>query len=142
MQLSAQSVNSPKPEKNVPAIVLEKFRTKFPSSDPVWFSQYQGRYDQKLVFEGRFIFDNRYSSAVYDNDGNLVAFAATIEKSEIPNSVLKYMNENYPSFPVIDALLVTRGENEKTYEIGIYIDRQYVIQVFSKNGDFIKSTKA
>lgn len=138
----AQNSNMSKLERNIPEIVLELFGQKFPSHDPVWFSQYQGRYDQKLVFEAKFIFDNRYSSAIYDKVGNLIAFAATIEISEIPDKVAKYMNEKYPSFPIVEAFLVTRNLNDVTFEIGIYIDNQYVIEVFSENGDFVKSTKA
>lgn len=52
------------------------------------------------------------------------------------------MKEMYPSFPIIEALMVTDHEKVVTYEIGIYIDHQYVIQVFSNDGDFIKNTKA
>ena len=51
------------------------------------------------------------------------------------------MKEKYPSFPIIEALMVTDNEKVVTYEIGIYIDNQYVIQVFSNDGDFIKNTK-
>jgi len=137
----AQNSNKSKLERNIPEIVLEMFSQKFPSQDPVWFSQYQGRYNQKLVFIGKFIFDNRYSLAVYDINGNLIAYAATIEKNEIPEKVIKYMTEKLPSFPIVEALLVTRNKNDVTYEIGIYIDNQFVIEVFSENGDFIKSTK-
>ncbi|WP_291099612.1 MULTISPECIES: hypothetical protein [unclassified Flavobacterium] len=139
--LNAQNINRSKLEKNVPVIVLEMFNQKFPSYDAVWFSQYHGRYNEKLVFEGKFVFEKRYSSAVYDNDGNLIAFAATIDKNELPDNVIKYMTEKYPSFPIVDALLVSRSKNNDTYEVGIYIDNQYVIEVFSKIGDFIKSTK-
>jgi len=138
----AQISNKSRLERNIPEIVLEMFSQKFPSQDPVWFSQYQGRYDQKLVFEGKFIFDNRYSSAVYDKEGNLLAFAITIDKNEIPEKVIKYMTEKFPSFPIVEALLVTRNLSDVTFEIGIYIDNQFVIEVFSENGDFIKSTKA
>ncbi|UQD56528.1 hypothetical protein [Flavobacterium sp. K5-23] len=140
--LGAQNLNESKLERNVPLIVLEIFDQKFPSQDPVWFSRYQGRFNEKLVFEGKFIFDNRYSIVVYDINGNLLAFAATIDNKEIPDNAIKYMTENYPSFPIVEALLVTRGKEEVTYEIGIYIDNQFVIQVFTKTGDFIKSTKA
>ena len=137
----AQISNKSKLQRNIPEIVLEMFSQKFPSQDPVWFSQYQGRYNQKLVFMGKFIFDNRYSSAVYDKEGNLIAFAATIEKNELPDKVIKYMTEKFPSFPIAEALLVTRNLNDVTFEIGIYINNQFVIEVFSENGDFIKSTK-
>ena len=140
--LNAQNIVNPRPEKNVPLAVSQAFNQKFPSHDPVWFSQYNGRYDQRLVFEGRFIFDKRYSSAIYDNEGNMLAFAAAVEKSELPKKAMDYMDQKYPSFPIIDALLLTRGKDKVTYEIGIFIDKQYVIQVFNEAGDFIKSTKA
>ncbi|TDD97009.1 hypothetical protein [Flavobacterium cellulosilyticum] len=138
----AQNTAKSKLDKNVPAIVLEKFSIDFPTHDPVWFSQYQGRYNQKLVFEGKFIFDNRYSSAVYDINGNLLAFTATVDKYELPEAITAYMTANYPSFPIVETLLVTRDMKDVTYEVGIYIDNQLVIEVFSENGDFIKSTKA
>lgn len=138
----AQNLNESKLEKNVPLIVLDMFNQKFPSQDPIWFSGYQGKYDQKLVFEAKFFFDNRTFMAIYDKSGNLLAIASTIEKHELPDRVNNYMSENYASFPIVEILLVTRGKDDITYEIGIYIDNQYVIQVFTKNGAFLKSTKA
>lgn len=140
--LNAQNKNISEPEINVPIVIIEMFNQRFPSQDPVWFSQYKGRYNEQLVFEAKFIFDNRYSMAVYDKSGNILAFAATIEKYELPEKANIYMSENFPSFQIVETLLVTRGKNDVTYEIGIYIDNQYVIQVFTKNGDFIKSTRA
>jgi len=140
--ISAQIDSKQKPDKNVPLAVTYAFNQKFPSHEPVWFSQYNSRYNQKLVFEGRFIFDNRYSSAIYNTEGNLIAFAATIERSEIPEKVAAYMDKEYPSFPISMALILTRGKNDVTYEMGIYIDNQYVIVVFSETGGFIKTTKA
>jgi hypothetical protein len=140
--LQAQDMIKSKPETNVPLIVIEKFNQKFPSYEPVWFSQYQGRYNQELVFEGKFIFDKRYSSAVYDKDGNMIAFATKIEKNEVPQKAQEYMSKNFPNFYIAEALLVTRGFNEVTYELGIYVDNQFIIKVFSKDGEFIKSVRA
>jgi hypothetical protein len=129
-------------ERNVPIIVNEMFQKKFPAKDPVWFSVYQGRFDQKLVYEARFVFDQRYSKAFYDNEGNLLAFAATVETSELPKAVLQYMKENYPTLPIAESLLVTLDNKEIQYEIGSYIDGEFVVFVFSKAGDFIKLTRA
>ncbi len=138
----SQNIVGQKPERNVPVIVSTAFNEKFPSSDPIWFSNYQGRYNQKLVYEGRFIFDNRYSSAIYDRDGILLAFATKIENKEIPKQALKYMSENFPTFPILDSILVTSKNNDVTYELGIMIDDEYIIKVFSDKGEFIKSTRA
>jgi hypothetical protein len=44
-------------ERNIPLIVSETFRTSFPDKEPVWFSNYQGRFNQKLVYQAKFIFD-------------------------------------------------------------------------------------
>lgn len=137
----AQDIVGQKPERNVPIAVSSAFKDKFPSMDPIWFSNYQGRYNQKMVYEGRFIFDNRYSTAVYDPTGKFIAFAAKVETNEVPQKVMEYMKENFPSFPIKESILVTYGD-EVTYELGIFIDGQYVIKVFSKTGEFIKSTRA
>lgn len=138
----AQNDGSSKIEKNVPLVVVETFNNSFPDKEPVWFSRYQGRDDQELVYQAKFIFDNRYCQAVYDINGNQVVFAATVDYKELPKGARDYMEEKYPTFSIVEALLVTDSKKEVSYEIGIYIDNQYVIQVFSKDGIFIKNTKA
>ena len=121
--------------------MLEKFTQNFPSIEPVWDINYQGTYNQQLVYKGKFIYNNRSSLVVYDKDGNLLVFAATVEKSEIPDKINKYMTKNFPAFSIVEVLLVTRGTDENTYEIAIYVNDQYVVKVFTKSGDFIKTTK-
>jgi hypothetical protein len=46
-----------------------------------------------------------------------------------------------PIFPSIVALLVTAGKKKLTYKTGIYVDNQYMIQVFSDKGTFLKNTR-
>lgn len=141
--LFAQDMTARKPERNVPMSVEEAFKSKYPEKDPVWFSQYQGRYDNLLVYEARFIFDNRYSSAVYDRAGALIAFAATIEASEIPLKAIEYMKNNYTDRGVTEAMLVSRskrGEKETSIELGIYINDRFTIVVFDEEGNFMKTT--
>lgn len=128
-------------ENNVPIVITEAFQKKFPNKQPVWFTVYQGKFDRKLVYEARFMFDNRYSKAFYENEGKLLAFAAVIEKSELPQKALNYMKEKYPSFPIAESLLVTYANDEVQFEVGIYIDNDFVVQVFSKDGEFIKTTR-
>lgn len=139
---SAQNGVRNKPESSVPNNVSRAFNIQFPSQDPVWFIDYQGRYNQQLVYEARFIIDKRYSSAVYDRLGDFVAFAFTVDYQEIPIKIRKYMNRNFPSFSILDAIFVTLRNNDKTYELGILIDGEYIIKVFSEAGEFIKSTRA
>jgi hypothetical protein len=138
--LFAQDMTTRKPERNVPIAVAEAFKSKYSQSDPVWFSQYQGRYNDQLVYEARFIFDNRYSSAIYDRAGIMIAFAATIEASEIPAKAIIYMKNNYTDRGVTEAMLVTRREKETSIELGIYINNRFTIVVFDKEGNFIKTT--
>jgi hypothetical protein len=137
-----QNIVDQEPEQIVPTVVTAAFHLKFPIKKPVWFSSYEGRYSQQLVHEGRFIFDNRNSSAIYGNEGNLIAFAATVERSEIPAEALNYMKEKYPYSTILDTIMVTRGINDVTFELGISISGEYIIKVFSEKGKFIKSTKA
>jgi hypothetical protein len=137
---NAQNDMSSKIERNIPLIVAERFNTSYPDKNPVWFSRYKGRYDQKLVYEAKFIFDKRYCKAVYDINGNQLAFAATIEYLELPEDARTYMKEKYATFPIAESLLVTDSEKTTTYEVGIYIDNQFVIQIFSSNGTFLNNT--
>lgn len=136
----AQDIVAPKPERNVPILIAESFKAKFPQKEPVWFSQYQGRYNDKLVYEARFIFDNRYSTAVYNRDGNLIAFAATIEANEIPQKAIDYMKKNYTDRGVTEAMTVSRDGMEATIELGIYINNRFTVVVFDKDGNYIKTT--
>jgi hypothetical protein len=138
----AQNDGASRIERNVPLVVIESFNTVFSAKDPVWFTRYQGKNNQELVYVAKFILGNRYCKSVYDFNGNQIVFAATVDYLEIPEGARNYMKEKYPSFPIIEALMVTDNKKVVTYEIGIYIDNQYVIQVFSNDGDFIKNTGA
>lgn len=138
----AQNDGRSKIERNVPLVVAESFNAVFTAKDPVWFTRYQGENNQELVYEAKFIFDSRYCKSVYGFNGNQIAFAATVDYLELPEGARNYMEEKYPTFPIMEALMVTSNQQVVTYEIGVYIDNQYMIQVFSKEGDFIKNTKA
>ena len=138
---NAQIARKNKPEKNVPENVEDAFNMKFSEKDVVWFSRFQGRYDNNQVYEGRFIYDNRYSTAVYSPDGTLIAFVATVEYSEIPKRVRDYMESEFAGRRILDSALVTRGGKDVTYEIAIFIDNEYVVKVFSSDGKFVKSTR-
>lgn len=127
------------PESSVPIVVEQNFKSKFPNKDAVWFSQYQGRYNDKLVYEARFMFDNRYSAAIYNSEATLIAFTATITAAEVPEKAVAYMKKNYPYQPVSEAGMVSRGQ-ETTIELGIYINNRFTVVVFDKEGNFIKTT--
>ncbi|MEC5165868.1 hypothetical protein RCH18_001601 [Flavobacterium sp. PL11] len=138
----SQKLATEEPQLAIPLSVTTDFNLKFPSQEPNWVSSYEGRYNQKLVHEARFIFDNRNSSAIYDNVGDLIAFAAVVERSEIPVEALNYMKEKYPNYSILDTIIVTRGKSDISYELGILVNGQYIIKVFSNKGKFIKSTRA
>lgn len=135
----AQDNKHRKPEGSVPILVEQTFKSKFPNKDAVWFSQYQGRYNDKLVYEARFMFDNRYSAAIFNKEANLIAFTATITAAEIPQKAVDYMKEHYPYQSVTEAGIVDRG-NKSTVELGIYINGRFTVVVFNKEGNFIKAT--
>jgi hypothetical protein len=133
------NVQAQRLEKNVPIIVSETFKKEFPGKDPVWFSKIQGPYDERLVYEARFMFDNRYSKAFYENEGKLIAFATIIEQSELPKRIREYMEKTYPTLPVAESLLVTHVNNEIHYEIGVYIDNEFVVMTFNQEGQYLKT---
>jgi hypothetical protein len=129
-------------ERNIPLVVSKTFAATYEEKDPVWFSRYQGSGNQKLVYIAKFIFDTRYCQAIYNIKGDQIAFAATVEYQELPKAAKEYMEKKYPVFPIVEVVLVTDNKKEVTYEVGIYIDGEYVIQVFSNDGTFLKNTKA
>lgn len=126
-------------ESSVPIIVNDSFQKRFPDKDPVWFSTLMGKYDKRLVYEARFMMDNRYTKAFYENEGTLIAFASTIEESELPERIREYMKENYPTLPIVESLLVTHIKNGIHYEVGVYIDGDFVVMTFSKEGQYLKT---
>jgi hypothetical protein len=70
-------------------------------------------------------------------NGKQVAFAATIEYLELKKLETTWMN-------IIPLTLLLKRYlllivKEVTYEIGIYVDNQYMIQVFSNEGTFLKT---
>jgi hypothetical protein len=62
-------------------------------------------------------------------NGKQVAFAATIEYLELPEEARNYMNEHYLTL-LLKRYLLLIVVKRVTYEIGIYVDNQYMIQVF------------
>jgi hypothetical protein len=91
------------------------------------------------VYEAKFIFDDRYCKSVYDFNGIKLLFAAG--RLSWVTSRNSWVYGRRVLLPIVESLLVTDSEKVVTYEIGIYIDNEFVIQVFSKDGDFIKNTK-
>lgn len=137
--LIAGNVQAQRIEKNVPIIVSEAFQQKFPDKDPVWFSNHQGPYGTRLVYEARFMFDNRYSKAFYENEGKLIAFATIIEQSELPKRVRDYMEKTYPTLSITEALLATHINKDIHYEVGVYIDNEFVTMTFSQEGQYLET---
>jgi hypothetical protein len=103
----AQNDGASRIERNAPLVVIESFNAIFSAKDPVWFTRYQGKNNQELVYVAKFILGNRYCKSVYDFNGNQIVFAATVDYNELPEVARNYMKEMYPSFPIIEALMVT-----------------------------------
>jgi hypothetical protein len=91
------------------------------------------------VYEAKFIFDNRYCKSVI-----LMAikcFWLTVDYLELPEGARKY-GRKVSTFPIMEALMVTSNQQVVTYEIGVYIDNQYMYKFFSKGVILLKNTKA
>jgi hypothetical protein len=57
----AQNDGSSKIERNVPLVVVDSFYSVFSAKDPVWFSKYQGKNNQELVYEAKFFLKTEIS---------------------------------------------------------------------------------
>jgi hypothetical protein len=87
------------------------------------------------VYEAKFILTtdivNQFMISMESN-----CFAATVDYLELPEGIREYMEEDI-SFSIVESLLVT--DKVVTYEIGIYIDNEFVIQVFLKTEISLKT---
>jgi hypothetical protein len=90
---SSTNDGSSKIERNVPIVVVDSFYSVFLQRTSLVF-EIPGKNNQELVYEAKFIFDDRYCKSVYDFNGIKLLFAA-VDYLELPVGIREYMEEEY-----------------------------------------------
>ncbi len=136
---NAQLYREPGSVKNLPAIVESSFIMKFGEKKPTWHVRYRGDDENQQRYEGKFMLDNRRTSAVYNRDGVLEAMVVEVEPSELPKQAMFYMKKNYRDNVITETTMVQENEkNGKTFELGFYLNKVFKVAVFDENGKFLK----
>ena len=74
---------------------------------------------------------------LFDADGNLKELEQEIKISELPTTVIDYINKNMPNKKVKESAKISGADGAITYEAEI----DKVDYLFDSNGSFIRSSK-
>lgn len=124
-------VNAQKLEASkVPSSVKEAFAKKFPGSEAKWEME-DGKYEAGFKLNGKIM------SALFEANGTMTESEVDIKVSDLPASVLKYVNEHYKGKSIKEGAKITKANGTVTYEAEV--DGKDVI--FDVNGVFLKEMK-
>lgn len=137
---SAQLYREPGPVEHLPKIVEETFIKKFGDKKPQWHVRYRGEDENRQRYEGKFVMDNRTTSAVFSKDGVLEAMVFEVTLNEVPKEARDYMEKNYKQKITETTMIVDNKEPRRTFEIGFYLDNVFKLCVFDDKGNFLKLT--
>ena len=117
-------------ESELPAQVRTSFGKLFPGSSAKWEKE-DGNYEAGFKKEGMQI------SATFQADGTFMESETTIKQSELPPSVINYLQANYANKKIKESAKITSAAGITTYEAEV--DDKDLI--FDGNGKFLKEVK-
>jgi len=121
-------------QKNVPAVVLNAFKIKFPNATDVDWRLEKGNYQIK------FEVNNKDNKLILDGRGNVVRHHQDLYGSEVPESVLKIIKSKVALYDLDDADRITEGKNI-FYEISFEISGKDHDFWIDGNGKLIRYEK-
>lgn len=127
---NSQNRNNRLPRK-IPAVVKTAFEREFPNKKASWTNEDTG-------FEAEFSLNGAEASATYDENGHRKELEVEIKKQELPQAVLNYLKQNYPSKKIDEIAKITNDKNIVIYETEIKIDGKSRDLLFDANGKFVK----
>jgi len=122
---SAQKLDASK----VPAPVKESFSKQYPTAKASWKKEGSN-------YEAEFKNNGTEMSAVYDAGGKLKESETDIKISELPPSVMPYVNEHYKGKKITEASKITMANGTIEYEAEV----EGKDLMFDANGKFIKAS--
>jgi hypothetical protein len=112
-------------------VVKTAFEREFPNKKASWTNEDTG-------FEAEFSLNGAEASATYDENGHRKELEVEIKKQELPQAVLNYLKQNYPSKKIDEIAKITNDKNIVIYETEIKIDGKSRDLLFDANGKFVK----
>jgi Putative beta-lactamase-inhibitor-like, PepSY-like len=117
-------------ESDVPAAVKASFGKLFPGNSAKWEKE-DGNYEAGFKKEGKTM------SATFQTDGTFMESETAIKESELPPSVINYLQANYTNKKIKESAKITNATGVITYEAEV--DKKDLI--FDSNGKFLKEVK-
>ena len=111
----------------VPAAVKESFGKQYPTAKPSWKKEGSN-------YEAEFKNNGTEMSAVYDASGKMMESETDIKISELPPTVMPYVNEHYKGKKITEASKITMSNGTIEYEAEV----EGKDLMFDANGKFIK----
>jgi Putative beta-lactamase-inhibitor-like, PepSY-like len=115
----------------IPAEVKTAFAKSFPNTTVKKWDKEDGNY------EATFSKDGKTMSATFDAKGNWIETETDIKVSELPASVISYINANYKGATVKEAAIISNPESKKLYEAEV----KGKGLLFDEQGKFLKEEK-
>lgn len=124
MTITAQQVE-------VPDAVLSAFKKDYSKAEEVSWGV------EDTYFKAVFIYNNKYSSASYDEQGIIFSTSVQVDYSTLPLKGKKKIDNTYPSAMAEYVDRIEYSSGEIFYMVGIQSDgKEYAIRV-SPNGDVV-----
>lgn len=119
-------------EKEVPEEIRLSFKESYPNaSDVVWSLK-------ELGYEVDFKEESGAVELEYDKDGKIVEEEVIISEAELPDNIIKYLEENYPQLHIGEAS-IEKNNGETVYELellnGFFRDIELEFDI---NGEFLR----
>ena len=115
----------------IPADVKTAFAKSFPNITVKKWDKEDGNY------EANFSKDGETMSATFDAKGNWMETETDIKVSELPASIISYINANYKGATAKEAAIISNPENKKLYEAEV----KGKDLLFDEQGKFLKEEK-
>jgi hypothetical protein len=127
LDVSAQQVSDRSP---ISSKVLQSFQQEFAKATNIsWMPD-----KNKNIYHARFEYNNELVEAFFTDDGTLVSTARFISERQLPIMVIKELLNNY-SFYTIRQVVEITDEQETSYIVNAYNEKETLILKFFANGD-------
>jgi hypothetical protein len=127
LDASAQQVSDQGP---ISSKVLQSFQQEFAKATNIsWMPD-----PNKNIYHARFQYNNEPVEAFFTDDGTLVSTARFISERQLPIMVIKELLNNY-SFYTIRQVVEITNEQETSYMVNAYNDKETLVLKFFANGD-------
>lgn len=115
--------------KVVPTKVSDSFKKLYPKATEVKWDK------EGNDFEANFKNGETEMSVVLGNDGELLETETTIEISQLPDGIDKYVADNFEGYKIIDAAKIVKANREELFEVEVSNGKNQKDLYFDSNGN-------